>query len=204
MNCENCDLEIGDTDAASGQSAKWNWNFCPECGVNLAPLKKLVKPKPGQSEESKAKAKKPTIREMVLDVVVRQALVTPNWLNLCKDPMEVNGITVSDVKKELFNRGYRTDGDGLPVKLADKADLRGIEDSNVVAFNARLHQNGGNGGGTDHDAGSIGPAQIDALNKRLEALATEPNLTDEQRLELKEAMGQLEMLAINLANLLKK
>ncbi|MBK9203218.1 MAG: hypothetical protein IPL73_12455 [Candidatus Obscuribacter sp.] len=118
--------------------------------------------------------------------------------------MEVNGITVSDVKKELFNRGYRTDGDGLPVKLADKADLRGIEDSNVVAFNARLHQNGGNGGGTDHDAGSIGPAQIDALNKRLEALATEPNLTDEQRLELKEAMGQLEMLAINLANLLKK
>ena len=56
MNCENCDLEIGDTDAASGQSAKWNWNFCPECGVNLAPLKKLVKPKPGQSEESKAKA----------------------------------------------------------------------------------------------------------------------------------------------------
>lgn len=204
MNCENCDLEIGDTDVTSGQSAKWSWNFCPECGVNLAPLKKLVKPKPGQSEESKAKAKKPTIREMVLDVVVRQALVTPNWLNLCKGPMEVNDITVSDVKKELFNRGYRTDGDGLPVKLADKADLRSIEESNVVAFNARMHQNGGNSGGTDSDTKAVGPAQIDALNKRLEALAAEPNLTNEQKLELKEAMAQLEILAINLANLLNK
>lgn len=204
MNCENCDLEIGDTDATSGQSAKWSWNFCPECGVNLAPLKKLVKPKPGQSEESKAKAKKPTIREMVLDVVVRQALVTPNWLNLCKGPMEVNDITVSDVKKELFNRGYRTDGDGLPVKLADKADLRSIEESNVVAFNARMHQNGGNSGGTDADTKAVGPAQIDALNKRLEALAAEPNLTNEQKLELKEAMAQLEILAINIANLLNK
>jgi len=204
MNCENCDLEIGDTDVTSGQSAKWSWNFCPECGVNLAPLKKLVKPKPGQSEESKAKAKKPTIREMVLDVVVRQALVTPNWLNLCKGPMEVNDITVSDVKKELFNRGYRTDGDGLPVKLADKADLRSIEESNVVAFNARMHQNGGNSGGADADTKAVGPAQIDALNKRLEALAAEPNLTNEQKLELKEAMAQLEILAINLANLLNK
>lgn len=204
MNCENCDLEIGDTDVTSGQSAKWSWNFCPECGVNLAPLKKLVKPKPGQSEESKAKAKKPTIREMVLDVVVRQALVTPNWLNLCKGPMEVNDITVSDVKKELFNRGYRTDGDGLPVKLADKADLRSIEESNVVAFNARMHQNGGSTGGTDADTQTVGPAQIDALNKRLEALSTEPNLTDAQKQLLKESMGQLEMLAISLANLLKK
>jgi hypothetical protein len=69
--------------------------------------------------------------------------------------MEVNGITVSDVKKELFNRGYRTDGDGLPVKLADKADLRGIEDSNVVAFNADCIKMVAMAC-TDHDAGSIG------------------------------------------------
>lgn len=127
MICKTCDetLESG-------------WSFCPTCGVNQAPLKKLVRAQSGESEESKKRRQMPSMREMVLDVVARQAISGANWKTLCKEVMEMNDISAADVRKELYNRGYKTSENGELVKFADAGNvvgnLKNVDETNLLVF----------------------------------------------------------------------
>lgn len=127
MICRTCDenLESG-------------WNFCPTCGVNQAPLKKLVRAQTGESEESKKRRQLPSMREMVLDVVARQAISGANWKVLCREVMEMHEISVGEVRKEVYNRGYKIEEDGSLVKFAEAGNvvgnLKNVEETNLLVF----------------------------------------------------------------------
>lgn len=82
----------------------------------------------------------PSMREMVLDVVARQAISGANWKILCREVMEMHEISVSEVKKELYNRGYKYEADGSLVKISETGQLGGnlknVEETNLVVFRA--------------------------------------------------------------------
>lgn len=45
-----------------------------------------------------------SLRQAVLEVVVKQALAGAPWRELCKGPMEINGITESEIEAEVVRR----------------------------------------------------------------------------------------------------
>ncbi len=45
-----------------------------------------------------------SLRQAVLEVVVKQALVGAPWRELCKGPMEINGISESEIEAEVVRR----------------------------------------------------------------------------------------------------
>ena len=122
-NCKNCDEKL-----------ESSWSFCPTCGITTAAIKKLVRSQKGESEESKKRRQTPSMREMALDVVARQALSGANWQLLCKDVMEMYEISVSDVKKELYDRGYKVKPTGEIEKFQELSTLKGVEEKNIVSF----------------------------------------------------------------------
>lgn len=74
----------------------------------------------------------------MLDVVARQAISGANWKILCREVMEMHEITVGEVRKELYNRGYKIEQDGSLVKFADAGNvvgnLKNVEETNLLVF----------------------------------------------------------------------
>lgn len=129
MNCNNCQLEV---------EAKWS--FCPICGINLASLSKFSPTRPAKAEE-KRKVETPSMQELVLDMVARQALAGADWQKVCLGAMEMYSISPNDVRGELSKRGYKFDENGQPVKITGKARLHGLGE-NLVPLKARQKKDG--------------------------------------------------------------
>lgn len=157
-NCSNCDEE-----------QESSWNFCPTCGVNQAPVKKLVRAYSGESEESKKRRQMPSMREMVLDVVARQAISGANWKILCRDVMEMHEISAAEVKKELYNRGYKIEADGSLVKISETGQLGGnlknVEETNLVVF--RSASKAAAKGAAGESMAHLGPTEQEQLANKL-------------------------------------
>ncbi|HMW89478.1 MAG TPA: hypothetical protein PL112_02675 [Candidatus Obscuribacter sp.] len=124
MNCKNCHLEV-----------ESKWSFCPACGINLASLSKFSPARPATAEE-KRRVETPSMQELVLDMVARQALSGADWQKVCRGAMEMYSISPNDVRGELFKRGYKFDEDGQPIKITGKARLHGLGE-NLVPLKAR-------------------------------------------------------------------
>ncbi len=59
------------------------------------------------------------VRDQVFEVIVRQALAGAPWREICKGPMEVNGISELEVQREV-NRRREITTDASPVAFAPK------------------------------------------------------------------------------------
>ncbi|MCA0314630.1 MAG: zinc ribbon domain-containing protein [Candidatus Melainabacteria bacterium] len=119
MHCQNCSYTV-----------ETGWAFCPSCGVILTPLKKF-------KEVEKSQSRKFTMKELTVDVIVRQALAGSDWQKVCREIMDANEITAKDVLQELHRRGYKIE-DGKPVKISGKARLLSIGgQDNLVVFSRK-------------------------------------------------------------------
>ncbi|HEY9776531.1 MAG TPA: hypothetical protein V6C81_22405 [Planktothrix sp.] len=82
MKCNRCFNDLSDGDV-----------ICSTCGrfidnVSRVPLQGMK-----------------NLRAQVVDVVVRQAMINPQWRELCDLAMQVNRITISEVRTEIRRRG---------------------------------------------------------------------------------------------------
>lgn len=119
MHCQICSYAV-----------EPGWAFCPSCGVILARLKKF-------KEVEKSQSRKFTMKELTVDVIVRQALAGSDWQQVCREVMDANDISPKDVLQELHRRGYKIE-DGKPVKISGKARLLSIGgQDNLVVFSRK-------------------------------------------------------------------
>ena len=74
--------------------------FCPGCGRHLM----LKNEEPKKGSQAKSASFRAGIRAQVLEVVVRQAMAGAPWREICKGPMQINGISEEEVQAELDRR----------------------------------------------------------------------------------------------------
>lgn len=131
-SCVTCQARLDDS-----------WFFCPHCGTELADAlsncDNVVDFRPDSSPKRQHSSRTdalrtrsvrdrsenqgsygPGVRAQVFEVIVRQALAGAPWQEICRGPMMVNGITVSEVEAEVNRRRGLLDGTS-PMKGANAA-----------------------------------------------------------------------------------
>ncbi|MBS1992618.1 MAG: hypothetical protein JSS83_19000 [Cyanobacteria bacterium SZAS LIN-3] len=76
------------------------------------------------------------IRQQVLEVIVRQAVAGAPWKEICKGPMQVNGITIEEVEAEVARRKSKTHCES-PACNCEKCEK--VTTKRVLGVRARLN-----------------------------------------------------------------
>ncbi len=87
-NCVACDERI-----------KIQAKLCRFCGASEVAIPRVKVP-----EQSPSGVYGTSIKQMVFEVILRQAMAGAPWKEICKGPMKVNGIDPKEIEEELNRR----------------------------------------------------------------------------------------------------
>ncbi len=87
-NCVACDERI-----------KIQAKLCRFCGASEVAIPRVKVP-----EQSPSGVYGTSIKQMVFEVILRQAMAGAPWKEICKGPMKVNGIDPKEIEEELKRR----------------------------------------------------------------------------------------------------
>lgn len=134
MNCPHCRRE-----------AQIDWSFCPGCGKSLESAstdstnpknsknqKKANNPQNSSDNKDYSGSYGSSVRQQVLEVIVRQAIAGAPWREICRGPMRVNNISEAEIVAEARARGH-----DLTESAGERID-NDLSDSEQYSFQPRM------------------------------------------------------------------